>query len=60
MCTEEERESIARGSRKGDKLYESLMKGSAVPKFPPSSAEDAQAKKAREHKDRLLHYDKTR
>lgn len=59
MCTEEEREAVGRGSRKGDKLYDSLMKGAAVPKFAPQ-AEDARTTKAKEHKDRLIQYDKTR
>ncbi|XP_067931786.1 activating signal cointegrator 1-like [Watersipora subatra] len=59
VCSEEEREIISRGSRKGDKLYESLMKGSAVPKFLPQEPESPQAAKAKEHKDRLIHFDQT-
>lgn len=34
------------------------MRGTAVPKFP--STDDAQAKKAKEHKDKLISFDKTR
>lgn len=60
MCTEEELEVLARGSKKSEKLRESLMSGAAVPKFTPDPESDESAKKAKAHKDRLLNYDKTR
>lgn len=58
VCTEEELEALNRGSKKSEKLRESLMRGSAVPKFSPQDAEAT--KKATEHKNKLINYDKNR
>lgn len=51
-------EALNRGSKKSEKLRESLMRGNAVPKFPPQDVEAT--KKATEHKNKLIGYDKNR
>ena len=67
MCTEEELEVLNRGSKKSEKLRESLtsrgqggMLG-ASENLPHMSAKIQEGlEKAKKHKDKLLHYDRTR
>jgi hypothetical protein len=58
VCTREEEEVLARGSKKSEALRSDLMAG----KMLPHQAQVYQKglEKAMEHKNKLLNYDKTR
>lgn len=63
MCSRAEREILDRGSKKSERLHNYLMKQMPSANAENSSADnglDAGLRKALEHKDRLLEYDKTR
>jgi len=54
---------LSLGTKKADKLRARLMAGAHVPKFPPTETpaeEEEKTRKAKEHKDKLLGYDKSR
>lgn len=55
VCTAEEEEVLARGSKKSQKLMDSLLNRSK-----PKAEEDDLALKALEHKNKLINYDRTR
>jgi len=64
VCSKAEQEILDRGSKKSDRLHDYLMK--QTPSLTTESVStddeslDAGLRKALEHKDRLLEYDKTR
>ena len=62
MCSKAEQEVLDRGSKKSARLHDYLMKQTVTTSetSSASSSEEAGLRKALEHRDRLLEYDKTR
>ncbi len=53
VCTREEQEVLDRGSKKSEQLMKKLMSG------PKASEEEAALRKAEEHRNMLLEFDRT-
>jgi len=64
VCSKAEQEVLDRGSKKSERLHDYLMKltppANASETSSVNDSEDDGLRKALEHKDRLLEYDKTR
>ena len=58
VCTNEEEEKLARGSKKSEKLREDLMRGAMLPNRSEKFSKGLE--RAIQQKDRLLEYDRTR
>ena len=63
VCSKDERFILDRGTKKSEKLRNSLLRGAAIPTdiLPNRLAnQDAAFEKAIEHKNKLLEYDRSR